>query len=72
MKLYDVPGYDRPLMLSEEHAELIGGTEHELVETMPAKSATKAEWASYAVTRGADPAVAEATSRADLIAQYGV
>lgn len=71
MKLYDVPGVDRPLMLSEEHADLIGATEHELAAQMPPRNANKPAWVDYAVSQGADPAVADATSRADLIAQYG-
>lgn len=35
MKLYDVEGYDRPLLLSEEHAEQIGATEHVEPEDKP-------------------------------------
>lgn len=70
MRLYDVDGYDQPLMLSEEHAELIGATEHEPV-SLPAETAPKRSWVDYAVAQGADPAVADATTKADLIAQYG-
>lgn len=71
MKLYDVPGYDRPLMLSEEHAALLGGTEHELSTEMPPRNANKPAWVDFAITQGADPAVAEAMTRADLIEQLG-
>jgi hypothetical protein len=72
MKLYDVEGNDQPLMLSEEHAELIGATEHDLAdEAMPARTASKAAWVAWAVGYGADPAVADASTKADLIAQYG-
>ncbi|MFD7157957.1 hypothetical protein ACFV9C_25370 [Kribbella sp. NPDC059898] len=70
MKLYDVDGSDRPLMLTAEHAELIGATEHEPV-SMPAATARKSEWVAFAVASGADPAVADATSKAELIEQYG-
>lgn len=72
MKLYDVEGYDQPLMLSEEHAALIGATEHDPVtELMPARTASKAAWVGWAISSGADPAVADASTKADLIAQYG-
>lgn len=37
----------------------------------PAKSATKAEWAGYAVARGADPAAVEDLTKDQLIDQYG-
>lgn len=37
----------------------------------PAKSADKPDWVAYAVTRGADPAEAEAATKADLITKYG-
>lgn len=68
--LYDVPGYARPLRLSADHAEALGGTEVQPVER-PNKTATKAAWVEYAVSQGADPANAEAVTRADLIARYG-
>lgn len=38
---------------------------------MPAKSASKAEWAQYAVSQGTDPTEAEAATKADLIADHG-
>jgi hypothetical protein len=71
MKLYDVDGYDTPLRLSEEHAELIGAKEHDLPAAAPSRSAAKAAWADYAVGQGADPAYAESATRAELIEQYG-
>jgi len=71
MKLYRVDGYDRPLRLSEAHAELLGATESTDVILMPARNAAKAVWVDYAVSQGADPVVAEATTKADLIEQYG-
>lgn len=71
MKLYDVAGHDRPLLLSEEHAELIGATEHELVTETPSRNANKPAWVAYAVAQGNDPAVAEAMTRAELIEQFG-
>jgi hypothetical protein len=71
MKLYDVPGHDRPLMLSEEHAELIGATPHEVVSAVPSRNANKPAWVAFAVAQGTDPAVADAMTRADLIEQFG-
>lgn len=71
MKLYDVAGHDWPLLLSEEHAELLGATEHEPVTEMPSRSASKAAWVAFAVAQGNDPVVAEAMTRADLIEQLG-
>lgn len=38
---------------------------------VPAKSASKAEWAEYATSQGMDPDEAEAATKADLIATYG-
>lgn len=38
--------------------------------TAPAKSDNKQAWVDYAVTQGADPAEAEAMTKADLINQY--
>lgn len=70
MKLYDVKGYDQPLLLSEEHAELIGAVEHQVFAVQPAKSATKAAWVDYALGQGADPAALESLTRAELIEQY--
>lgn len=71
MKLYDVPGHTRPLLLSDEHAELIGGTEHQPIPPRPGKTASKAAWVDYAIGHGADAATAEAATRAELIATYG-
>lgn len=39
--------------------------------TPPAQSAPKVDWVAYAVSQGADYAEAEATTKADLITQYG-
>jgi hypothetical protein len=71
MNLYDVAGYDQPLLLSEEHAELIGATEHDLVTGTPSLNANKPAWVAFAVAQGTEPAVAEAMTRADLIEQFG-
>lgn len=71
MKLYDVDGHDQPLMLSEEHAELLGATEHVVSDTVPGKNASKAAWVDYAVSQGADPVVAENSTKAELVEQYG-
>lgn len=70
MKLYNVTGYDHPLQLSEEHAELLGATEVRAVQ-VPAKSATRQEWADYAVSQGTAPEVLEGLTRAQLIETYG-
>lgn len=37
----------------------------------PAPSASKADWVAYAVARGDDPATAEASTKAELIARHG-
>lgn len=70
MKFYDVDGYDRPLQLSTEHAELLGGVEHETALVTPGKNAPKASWIDYAVALGEDPVLAEAMTKAELIDQY--
>lgn len=46
-------------------------TDVESTGERPAKSASKAEWVAFAVTQGADPGEAEASSKADLIATHG-
>lgn len=71
MRYYDVDGYDRPLLLSEEHAEALGATEHQTTTERPNRAASKADWAAYAVGVGGDPTVVESMTRADLIEQYG-
>lgn len=71
MRFYDVPGHDRPLMLSEEHAEVLGATEHRTTQQRPNRAASKQDWADYAVGMGADPTVVETMTRANLIDQYG-
>lgn len=70
-KLYEVPGYDEPLELSEEHAEALGGTEIGSTGERPARSASKAEWTQYAIRQGMDPSSANAATKADLVATYG-
>lgn len=70
MKLYDVDGYDRPLLLSEEHAEVLGAKERAAL-TRPGRHDPKAAWVDYAVAQGMDPTVAETTTKADLQATYG-
>lgn len=37
----------------------------------PKHAAPKAAWVDFAISKGADPDEAEATAKADLIAQYG-
>lgn len=71
MKLYDVDGHDLPLRLSEEHAELIGATEHVVDATKPTRNANKAAWADYALAQGADPASVDQMTRTQLVEQYG-
>ena len=70
MKHYTVKGYDRPLLLSEEHAELIGATEVRELQR-PNRSASRQEWVDYATSLGTDPAVLESQTRAQLIETYG-
>lgn len=71
MKLYDVEGHEHPLRLSEEHAELIGATEHTSPMVTPTKNATKAVWVDFAVAQGADPVLAETLTRTELVERYG-
>lgn len=71
MRLYDVPGYARPLLLSEEHAELLGATEHATVAKLPARNASVGEWRDYALGQGLAPDAAEGMTRAQLIETYG-
>lgn len=71
MRYYDVAGYDRPLLLTEEHAESLGATEVASTHVRPNGRASKQEWADYAVGQGADPTVVAGLTRADLIEQYG-
>lgn len=71
MKLYDVDGYDRPLLLSEDHAELLGATPHAVISETPARNGTVAEWRDFALSQGADPEAAQTMTRAQLIESYG-
>lgn len=70
MKLYDVEGHEHPLLLSEEHAELIGATEHEIETRQPARNASKQSWVDYALGQGGDPLVVESLTRTELVEQY--
>jgi hypothetical protein len=70
MRFYNVPGYDRPLLLSEEHAELIGATES-MKPDAPARNASAAEWRDYALAQGATAEAVESMTRAQLIESYG-
>ncbi len=70
-KLYEVPGYEEPLRLSEEHAEALGGTEVEVSSSAPSPSANKSEWVAYAVGQGMDKPTAENMTKAALVEQYG-
>ena len=55
-----------PLGLSDP-----GSAEQGRSDAAPARTSSKASWAAYAVSRGMDPAAADAASRADLIEQFG-
>lgn len=70
MKLYDVEGHDRPLLLSDEHAESIGAIEHVDESVKPTQRATKAEWSSYALSQGGDPDAVSSMTRAELIENW--
>lgn len=70
MKLYDVPGYDRPLLLSEDHgASLQASTTPD--PGLPARNASADLWRDYAATQGADREWVGSWTRAELIAAYG-
>lgn len=71
MKLYDVEGHDRPLRLSDEHAEVIGATEHVVTHEQPTRNAAKAEWIDYALGQGADASAVEQMTRVELIEHFG-
>lgn len=71
MKLYDVEGYERPLLLSDEHAEQIGATAHVVETTVPTRNANKQAWSDYALSQGADPSAVEQMTRTQLIDTYG-
>ena len=71
-KHYEVSGYPRPLRLSQEHAEALGGVEVGAPDpNRPAPSAKKAEWVEYAETKGMLPEEAEAHTKAELVEQFG-
>lgn len=71
MKLYDVPGHDEPLTLSDEHAEIIGAIEHVDVEAMPTRNANKQAWIDYALSQGAHVATLEQMTRTEIIDAWG-
>lgn len=71
MKLYDVPEHDEPLLLSDEHAELLGVVEHVEETAVPSQRAAKALWVAYAISQGADPASVEQMTRAEIIDAWG-
>jgi len=71
MKLYDVPNVDRPLLLDEDWAELNGYTEHVDEDAVPKRNASKQEWVDYAVAQGADPELASAMTKTELVETYG-
>jgi hypothetical protein len=66
MNLYDVKGYDRPLLLSEEHAEVIGATRHQTTRR-PKNNASLTEWQEHATGLGVQPDVLEGMTRAQVI-----
>ena len=70
MNLYDVKGYDTPLLLSEEHAELIGATLHRPTPR-PKANGSVGDWREYAVSQGGDPVALESMTRAQIIESYG-
>lgn len=71
-KLYDVPGYDRPLRLSPEHAAaLLAEGVPEPDVNRPAPRAPKPEWVDYAADQGMDPGEAEAHTKAYLVERFG-
>lgn len=70
MKLYDVDGHDRPLLLDEQHAQRIGAVEHAEL-TQPARNGSRDAWVEYAVALGADPYDVDSYTRTELIEQYG-
>lgn len=59
-KLYNVEGVDRPLRLSDEHAERIGAKLYEpptekaddQADDRPKANATKDEWVAWATSKG--------------------
>lgn len=71
MKLYDVPGVDRPLMLDEDFAAQQGYSEHKPEPDVPKSSASKAEWVAYAIGSGADADYVATLTKAELVEQYG-
>lgn len=71
MRLFDVDGHDKPLLLSDEHAEILSAKPHRVVRDKPVRSANKQTWADYALAQGADPSLVETQTRAELIDSWG-
>jgi hypothetical protein len=72
MKLYDVPGVDRPLLLDEDFADELGYSEHVDDSSAPSARSSKAEWVEYAISQGADPEDASSMTKTELVDTYGV
>lgn len=70
MKLYDVPGHDRPLMLSDAHAELLEATPHEATP-QPGRNASADAWREWVIGRGVDPDAVALLTRTEIIESYG-
>lgn len=54
-----------------EEAAAPSGSDSPDGDGAPAKSASKADWVAFAVSKGADEAEADAQTKDDLIAAYG-
>jgi hypothetical protein len=70
MKWYDVEGYDRPLLLSPEHAEQLGAKEYAPTER-PDVRASKQTWVDFAIGGGADPNYVAGLTKQQLVDEYG-
>lgn len=71
-KHYEVPGHDRPLRLSEEHAKALGAKEVSAPdESRPAPREPKAAWVEYATAQGMPEEVADGHTKAELVEQFG-
>ena len=68
------PGDPVPAANVQEHGYVVGRQVARVDEETtgaPARSARKADWVAYAVTLGADQAVAERLTKTQLIDTYG-
>jgi hypothetical protein len=70
MRLYDVPGVDRPLLLDETRAESLGYSEH-VDHTSPTRNASKQEWVDFAVREGGDPEGVSGMTKQQIIDEFG-